>query len=138
MVRLRHSKLSLMGVLSLLFVAWMTASNHCALAAAPTWNHAAVEHKCCHKDGPAAPSHEQPNECCQALGATLPLVATAPAADLSSFSLVWEISFLSADFSAETRPVWSPLAAATGPPGGNLWTDVLLKRAAPAHAPPVV
>jgi hypothetical protein len=112
-------------------VAWVFASNHCALA---TLAAAADEHACCHQ-ADQAPERESMTECCHALSAPLPAVAAAPSGQLHALFPAW---------SRYEEPVVAPqvpvavLLSMHGPPGVIAFAEQVLNRSLLAHAPPVV
>jgi hypothetical protein len=120
-----------LAVILAVMVAWAFASNHCALA---TLAAATDGHACCHR-ADQAPDRETMTECCQALNAPLPAVASAPVGFLHALFPAW----------SETKrtlcpaPTSDPAPRSThGPPGVIAFAEQVLNRSLLAHAPPVV
>lgn len=126
------TKLPHLAVILLVMVAWVFASNHCAIGAMAV---AAGDHACCHQsDASSAP--ETVMECCQSLSAPLPAVAAAPVATLFAVQPAWTV----------LEPLVPPLREVPsaisfflhGPPGVVPFAELVLNQSLLAHAPPVV
>jgi hypothetical protein len=129
MTALRQARWFATMVTCVAAVAWLVASNHCAVATLATF--AKADHSCCHKAPPASP---QPStECCEAFNVPIPDSAAAPVVHFSELKPAWieelEIAMPRASF----VPV---LERATGPPPACQPLEILLGRCIPAHAPP--
>jgi hypothetical protein len=126
------TKLPRIAVILLVMVAWVFASNHCAIAAISA---AAAEHACCHQSD-SVPASDTMMSCCQSLNAPLPAVATAPVTQLFALHPAWvELAVLS----PQVREI--PVAfsfCSHGPPGVVPFAEQVLNRSLLAHAPPVV
>jgi hypothetical protein len=118
-------------------VAWLSVSNHCALAALAGSARMPSTHSC-HGiksgDAPVKQKHSGDVECCKVLRATLAKPATFAASNASGFALQrWfagPISFL-----LRTRST-PPLELDTGPPFSESFAEAVLQRILLAHAPP--
>lgn len=118
--------------------AWLSISNHCALAALQS--PAEVAMPSCHAMAPAkeAPAKHEPKnvvECCKVLRATLlTLSKNLAAADTLAFVTLTYVA-LPLPRPVESRPVcifeWD-----TGPPGAGSFAELVLQRSILAHAPP--
>jgi hypothetical protein len=126
------TKLPRLAVILLVMVAWVFASNHCAIGAMTV---AADDHACCHQsDSSSAPATVM--ECCQSLSAPLPAVATAPVAALLVLQPAW----------TALEPLLPPVRevpvnfsfSSHGPPGVVPFAELVLNQSLLAHAPPVV
>ena len=121
------------------FVAWLLASNHCALAAntaADKGCHAAHAH-CAAHDAPAHHKAAEGLECCKSLQAA----SVAPAKLLSSYDsriFTWQLYVVGTLASPENaRPTVLPQELETGPPRVETFAELVLQRSLLAHAPPI-
>lgn len=115
-------------VIAILAVAWLGASNHCALAALAS----AGDHACCH--APAeAPSPNAKMECCDSLGAPVPPSVSAP--DAASGSSVLPPDAIGAAV-PENVPVCFPAGRVPGAPPGGAFVELVLQKILPAQGPP--
>ncbi len=111
-------------------VAWMFASNHCAIGAMMA---AADDHACCHQ---SETSSGPVMECCHALSAPLPAAVVIPVSGQFVLLAAWEeVFFLSCAVLENPAAV---LVSAQGPPGAFAFAELVLNRSLLAHAPPVV
>ena len=124
-------------VVAALMMAWLVASNHCAigLMKPPAGNAAA--HSACHscKSEPMKPQPASggDRECCRALqGLPADVAQVDMKYDTSLFTL---LDFaVTALFSPSTPPAVRALA--TGPPPSISFAELILQRSLLAHAPP--
>ena len=116
-------------VVAILSLAWLVASNHCAIASL-TGGHAKADHSCCNKDKPAK-SSSCAAACCSKMAAPV------KAAD----SLFPPVSALVATLSdaLPLMPVRICPESASGlsPPGGGFFVSFVLGCSQQALAPPV-
>jgi hypothetical protein len=121
-------------------VAWLTISNHCAIAALE--GAAKMSMARCHSTSPANQSpakHDEKGsvECCKVLRATL----LTPS---SNFAACDTVTFAPHDYlvaliSAEDKLRLTRLIEwDTGPPGADSFAESVLQRSILAHAPPVL
>ena len=115
--------------------AWLSISNHCALAAmqAP----AEMPMPSCHgaKHAPGKPDQKSDVECCKVLRATLlTLSKNLAAADTLTFVARVYVA-LPLPRAVESRPI-SIFEWDTGPPGAGSFAELVLQRSILAHAPP--
>ena len=116
--------------------AWLSISNHCALAAMQTPDEMPMPS--CHgaKHAPAKPDQKSDVECCKVLRATLlPLSKNLAAADTLAF-VAHSYVALPLPRAVESRPL-SIFEWDTGPPGGGSFAELVLQRSILAHAPPL-
>lgn len=115
-------------------LAWLGATNHCALAS-DAFRAQAPEHQCCgeHESGG---QHKSPLACCQGLQAPSAPFAKSPVS-LDALSFVPTLYFVTV---ALLLPAPNLVAAAgdTGPPGVFSFAESILQRSILAHAPPLV
>jgi hypothetical protein len=117
-------------------VAWLFASNHCALAAVESFAKPASEHACCHSDKGAARAPGHAVQCCIALAAPVPSAIAAPAVHLQELQSAW-LQAARVEASAEAPILVVDFASDTGPPRGALsFALLVLNRSLLAHAPP--
>ena len=125
-----------MAIIMTVAVAWLFASNHCALAAVESPAKPASEHACCHSDRGASQTPGQTMQCCEALAAPVPNAIAAPAVHLQELQPAW-LQAVRVEGSAEAPILAADFASATGPPRGALsFALLILNRSLLAHAPP--
>jgi hypothetical protein len=135
----RFSLSRALGV-AVLLAAWLTLSNHCALA---TLGHGAAGarsaelHKCCAGKAPAekekAPS-PTPGMCCKSLRVLptdAPTKLVAAHTEVLLFEFMW-----TAPTAATSDPVVAERACAAGPPEAVGFVERVLQRSLLSHAPP--
>jgi hypothetical protein len=134
--KFRQSRGFVVAIIMTVAVAWLFASNHCALAAVESPAKPASEHTCCHSGKGASQPPGHAMQCCKALAAPVPNVIGAPAVHLQELQPAWfQASRVQA--SAEAPILAVDTASDTGPPRGALSFAVLiLNRSLLAHAPP--
>ena len=132
-----RNRLITLPIVVLGIFAWLSVSNHCALAAFE--NTARISMPSCH--GPA-PEKQEPAkhagvECCKVLRATLlPLAKNLAACDLRTFTPHdYVVSSISA---AEQSRLVLVIEWDTGPPGPDSFAESVLQRSILAHAPPLL
>ncbi len=119
-------------------LAWMAASNHCALASFEG-SAGMIAAPSCHgmHDGHAPSKQKQQGdvECCKVLRATLPSLAkTLVAQPALNFAIqTWFVALVG--MSEQPRLIL-PLELDTGPPGSVSFAETVLQRSLLAHAPP--
>ncbi|MGA7216570.1 MAG: hypothetical protein WBX20_20390 [Terrimicrobiaceae bacterium] len=130
-MKFRQSRRFAVAVIAILAVAWLFASNHCALAAAEP----ASEHLCCHSDkAPRHPGSSMP--CCKALAAPIPNAIVAPEVPWGELQPVW-LRAAQVVAPAETPILAVALAIDSGPPRRALsFALLILNRSLLSHAPP--
>ena len=134
--KFRQSRGFAVAIITTVAVAWLFASNHCALAAVESPAKAAAEHACCHSDKGAAQTPGHSTQCCKALAAPVPNAIAAPAVHLQELQPAW-LQAARVEASAEVPISAVDLASATGPPRGALsFALLILNRSLLAHAPP--
>jgi hypothetical protein len=134
--KFRQSRGFAVAIITTLVVAWLFASNHCALAAVENPATSASDHACCHSDKGTSQLPGQTVQCCKALAAPIPDALAAPAVHLQELKPAWlqgaqieassEASILAVDFASETGPPRNALSFAL----------LILNRSLLAHAPP--
>jgi len=128
----RQSRWTLSAIALVAAIAWLFASNHCAIAAVSQAAKAA-DHSCCHKAAESKAPH-QPSQCCEAFNVPVPDQAAAPVVKLHELPLAWVPAL-----AVETELVsWVPSVSLsdTGPPSAGFFTELVLQKNLPAHAPP--
>ncbi len=118
-------------LVAIIALAWLGASNHCALAALEGVRSAS--HACCREDGKPAPKSQSTMQCCDTFNLTIPATVAAPVGPLHALRPAW----------LEVSPL--PIAActrsgsefhATGPPRVFGFAETVLNRSLLSHAPP--
>lgn len=111
-------------------LAWLLASNHCALAALAGLKK--PPHACCHEDSPGRQS-QGAMQCCNTFHVTVPVHVGAPEAALHMLRPAWlETSAVPA--SGPVRGCENSLANA--PPRALGFAETILNRSLLSHAPP--
>ena len=134
--KFRQSRAFAVAIITPVILAWIFASNHCALAVVESLAKAASEHVCCHsdKDAPQLPGYS--TQCCKALAAPVPNAIAAPAVHLQELQPAW-LQAARAEASAEAPILAVGFPTDTGPPRGVLsFALLILNRSLLAHAPP--
>jgi hypothetical protein len=135
-VNLAQSKAIRGTVILFSVAAWLSLSNHCAVAAVigakaqPSGMH-------CHDTQPAPAKNDSGEEmpCCKVLRATIITQAQAPVADLTVFSPA--IAWISRVLSFDDRHIQSvSYQIDTGPPFVSSFAELILQRSLLSHAPP--
>jgi len=132
MTQLRQSRWVSATIAAVIAMAWLGASNHCALAAVERAAKAA--HACCHESDQGQPQQApKSTQCCEAFSVPLPDQAAAPVAHLHELQPAWVES-------SAPQPVNRCAACRefhdTGPPGAASFAETVLNRSLLAHAPP--
>jgi hypothetical protein len=131
--KLRQSRGFAVAIITTVAVAWLFASNHCALAAVES---PAKEHAGCHSDKGASQPLGHSTQCCKALAAPVPNAIAAPAVHLQELQPAW-LQAARVEASAEAPILAVDSASDTGPPRGALgFALLILNRSLLAHAPP--
>jgi hypothetical protein len=134
--KLRRSRAFAVAVTATAAIAWLFASNHCALAAVESPAKPASEHVCCHSGKGAAQPLGRSTQCCKALAAPVPNAVVAPTVHLHELRPAW-FQAARVEASAESPILVVDFASATGPPRGALsFALLILNRSLLAHAPP--
>jgi hypothetical protein len=134
--KFRQSRGFAATIIAIIAVAWLFASNHCALAAVESLAKPASGHACCHSAKEASQRPGQAKQCCEALAAPVPTAIAAPAVHLHELQPVW-LKAARVEASAESPILAVDFASDTGPPGGALsFALLILNRSLLAHAPP--
>lgn len=119
-------------------VAWLTISNHCALAAFESAAKRPVSS--CHAGMPSNHSPKQSPEgdvqCCKVLRATL-LSPASNAVASDDLSLGTSDYFVLLPSLPDESRLTRIFGSDTGPPGANSFAEMVLQRSILAHAPPV-
>ncbi len=136
MMAVRQSRWFVSAIVIVTAVAWMFASNHCAIAATALAAKAS-EHSCCHKDGAEHKAPHNSSQCCEAFNVPVPDQVSAPVLKLCELPPVGIPSLAIADVPAPDLSIPGFLSAA-GPPGLESFSELVLQKSLPAHAPPVV
>ena len=127
----------LAGIVTLIW--WFVLSNHCALGGIGSRAAAQNAHACCHH-GASQPVKESGDGegkmgCCKSLHAVMPddakLADVPPPLGVSEF-VPWVLIR-----DAQPQAVIGPFGA-TGPPRAESFTELVLHRSLPSHAPPFV
>jgi hypothetical protein len=119
--------------------AWLSISNHCALAAMQ--GPPQMPMPSCHgampaKQAPVKPGQNSDIECCKVLRATLlTLSKNLAAADTVAFVAHTYVA-LPVPRAVESEPI-SIFEWDTGPPGTGSFAELVLQRSILAHAPPL-
>lgn len=134
-----HRRLVRLPLVAVSFMAWLSVSNHCAIAAVQST--AKMPMASCHGMSPAEhvpAKHKDTStvECCKVLRATLSTSgANLVAYDALAFAAHdYVVGIIPHVVDAQTRRVieWD-----TGPPGLGSFAESVLQRSILAHAPPV-
>ncbi|HEY5811257.1 MAG TPA: hypothetical protein VIT23_01220 [Terrimicrobiaceae bacterium] len=132
----RQSRAFAVAIITTLALAWIFASNHCALAVVESLAKPASQHVCCHSDKDSSQFPGYSTQCCKALAAPVPNAITAPAVHLQELQSAW-LQSARAEASAEVPILAVDFATDTGPPRGALsFALLILNRSLLAHAPP--
>jgi hypothetical protein len=131
--KFRQSRGFVVAIITTVALAWLFASNHCALAAVES---PAREHVCCHSDRGASHPPHHAMQCCKGLTAPVPNAVVAPAVQLQELQPAW-LQAARVEASAEAPILAIDFASDIGPPRGALSIALLiLNRSLLAHAPP--
>lgn len=116
-------------VVAILSLAWLLASNHCAIASL-TGGHAKDEHSCCAKDKPVK-SSSCAESCCDKMAAPLKAADTLFAPGLAMIAIL-------AEFLPQI-PVPADAVGSSGlsPPGSGFFVSFVLGCSQYSLAPPV-
>jgi hypothetical protein len=135
-IKLRQRRGFAVTIITTVAVAWIFASNHCALAAVESLAKPASEHACCHSEKGESQPRGYAMQCCKALAAPVPNAIAAPAVQLQELQPAWlqagrveasiEASILAIDFASDIGP----------PPDALSFALLILNRSLLAHAPP--
>ena len=139
-VKRRVAKLSRFAVVLLIFAAWFSISNHCALGALiAAHTQSATMQMHCHGNQslPSNKSGEEETPCCRVLHATVTGEAKI-LQDTSKDFLPIQSWIATELIFAETRFHRAPLELDTGPPFAVSFAESVLQRSIFAHAPPFV
>ena len=126
-------------IVLLTIVAWLSISNHCAVAAmvaAKMQSPTAQMH--CHgsQPSPSKKSGDEQTPCCKVLRATLVQLANSvPAFDFSAFSI--QPYFGGLNVFSEQSHAPQTFELDTGPPFRGSFAELVLQRSVLAHAPPI-
>ena len=123
-------QLSRVFVVAILSLAWLVASNHCAIASL-TGGHAEAEHSCCAKDKPVKSSSSCAESCCDKMAAPV------KAADMQLAPGLPVIAILSDRVPQMPVPADTVSSSGLSPPGGSFFTNFVLGCSQQALAPPV-
>jgi hypothetical protein len=118
-------------LVAVIALAWLAASNHCALAALVDLRKAS--HACCHETDPGGQPPQSTMQCCNTFHVTVPAPAALPAVQLHALRPAW--------LEASSIPVIVSMPAcaefcATGPPRALGFAETILNRSLLSHAPP--
>jgi hypothetical protein len=134
--KFRQSRRLVVAIITTVAVAWLFASNHCALAAVESAARPASEHARCHSDKGASQLPGHSIQCCKALAAPVPNAIAAPTVHLQELQPAW-LPAARVETSAEAQILAIDFASDTGPPRGALsFALLILNRSLLAHAPP--
>lgn len=134
--KLRQSGAFAVAITTTLALAWIFASNHCALAVVESLARPASEHVCCHSDKDPSQPLGLAVQCCKALAAPVPDAIAAPTVHLQELQPAW-LQSARAEASAAVPILAVDFATDTGPPRGALsFALLILNRSLLAHAPP--
>jgi hypothetical protein len=134
--KFRQSRGLAVAIVTTVAVAWLFASNHCALAAVESPAKLAAEHACCHSNKGASQLPGHPTQCCKALAAPVPNAIAAPTVHLQELQPAW-FQAARVQASADAPILDVDFASDTGPPRGALsFALLVLNRSLLAHAPP--
>lgn len=117
-------------VVAILSLAWLVASNHCAIASL-TGGHAKAEHSCCSKNKPGKSSPSCAESCCEKMAAPVKAAETFFAPELV---LVATLSVLLPQVPV---PICPENSCGPSPPGGSFFVSFVLGCGQHALAPPV-
>jgi hypothetical protein len=117
-------------VVAILSLAWLVASNHCAIASL-TGGHAKAEHSCCAKDKPGKSSTPCVQSCCKKMAAPVKVADTFVGSQLVM------IAILSVGLPRVPEPAFSEGGSDPSPPGGSFFVSFVLGCGQHALAPPV-
>jgi hypothetical protein len=135
-MKLRQSRGFAVTIITTVALAWISASNHCALAVVRTLAKPAFEHACCHSDKGASQPSGHAMQCCKALAAPVPNAIAAPAVQLQELHPAW-LQAARVEASATAPILAIDFASDIGPPRGALsFALLILNRSLLAHAPP--
>lgn len=129
------------GVL-LLLAAWLTLSNHCALAAlgqGTASDKSAALRKCCAGKVPAGeetPPAAPGGMCCKSLR-VLPTDTPVKLVQAQENVLLFELIWTALCEAPAVRLVVGEVARATGPPRAESFAEMVLQRSLLSHAPPL-
>lgn len=117
-------------VVAILSLAWLLASNHCAIASL-TGGHAKDEHSCCAKEKPVKSSSSCAESCCDKMAAPVKAADTLFAPGLAMVAILSEVLPL--------LPVPADTVRFSGlsPPGGGFFVSFVLGCSQHSLAPPV-
>jgi hypothetical protein len=134
--KFRQSRGFAVAIITTIAVAWLFASNHCALAAVESPAKPAPEHACCHSDKGASQPPGHAVQCCKALAAPVPGTIAAPTVHFQELQPAW--SQAARIEASEEAPILAiDFASDSGPPRGALsFALLILNRSLLAHAPP--
>ena len=134
--KFRQSRAFAVAIITPVILAWIFASNHCALAVVESLAKAASEHACCHSDKEAPHPLGSSTQCCEALAAPVPNAIAAPAVHWQELQPAW-LQTERAEGSAGVPISALDFAPNTGPPLRALtFALLILNRSLLAHAPP--
>lgn len=127
----RNSNGARLGIAALLILAWLFASNHCALGAmGKPEQHS---HCCAHESDTGSPPDHSSTKCCEGMAAPLPVLTAAPDA---RFFFV-DFDYAAHEVVVPEAPVCDRIATGPAPPPGS-FIEYVLKHCIPANAPPRV
>ena len=117
-------------VVAILSLAWLLASNHCAIASL-TGGHAKDEHSCCAKENPVKSSSSCAESCCDKMAAPLKAADAHFAPGLAMIAILTEV--------LPQIPVPADAVGSSGlsPPGGGFFISSVLGCSQHSLAPPV-
>jgi hypothetical protein len=135
-MKFRQSRAFAVAIITTIAVAWLFASNHCALAAVESPTKPASQHVCGHSDKGTSQPLGHSTQCCKVLTAPVPNAIAAPAVHLHELQPAW-FQAARVEASAEAPILAVDFASDTGPPRGALsFALLILNRSLLAHAPP--
>ena len=117
-------------VVAILSLAWLVASNHCAIASL-TGGHAKDEHSCCAKEKPVKSSSSCAETCCDKMAAPVKAADTLYAPGLAMVAILSEVL---AQMPAPADTVGS---SGLSPPGSGFFISFVLGCSQHSLAPPV-
>jgi hypothetical protein len=117
-------------VVAILSLAWLVASNHCAIASL-TGGHAKQVASCCSKDKPVKSSSPCAESCCTKMSAPVKAADTLMGLELA---LIATLSDILPFLPVPMEPVRS---SGLSPPGGNSFVSLVLGCSQHSLAPPV-